>query len=290
MMNKKFFSLLIAILLLGGCKGEDYSVAVERVQLSEKLAEISGLARVGDRFFGHNDGGDRPVLYEFNHTSGEVLREVLIEGADNLDWESITADERYLYIGDIGGNNFDRDQMQIYKVLISDVLENNSVESEKTIIYKNENHPKDFEAMYIKDNNLYLLSKNVTNYICEIFKVDLSTSETILGDAVGRSQLKVAVTEADYSVETGELALIGYNKPSRRKLKLFRVDVLRYSQFTNSPFEKDAKLNQKTLVNSIKVAQAEGILYSESSNSLYISSERKAGDEDGTAALYKLFF
>ncbi|MHC4235172.1 MAG: hypothetical protein ACYSUQ_08660 [Planctomycetota bacterium] len=71
------------------------------------MAECSGIVasrRYPGVFWVHNDSGHDPVLYAIE-VSGRVVAEVPVEGATNIDWEDIAADDQgHLYVGDIGNN------------------------------------------------------------------------------------------------------------------------------------------------------------------------------------------
>ncbi|MCO6511296.1 MAG: hypothetical protein J5I65_10950 [Aridibacter famidurans] len=71
-------------------------------------------------FWTHNDSGGGPYVYAFD-LKGALLGIWKVEGAKNRDWEDIaTAKEAdgkcYLYIGDIGDNEQDRDSVIIYRI------------------------------------------------------------------------------------------------------------------------------------------------------------------------------
>jgi hypothetical protein len=72
-------------------------------------------------YWTHNDSGDGPFVYAFDQTgkSRGVLR---LTGATNRDWEDIgigpgpQADKPYLYVGDIGDNNFNHPEIVLYRI------------------------------------------------------------------------------------------------------------------------------------------------------------------------------
>jgi hypothetical protein len=88
------------------------------------LSEASGLIHgSGNFWWSHNDSGDGPFLYAVD-PKGKLLGKVEVQGAKNIDWEELTAgpclgksaQERCLYIGDIGDNSRWRDDATIYAV------------------------------------------------------------------------------------------------------------------------------------------------------------------------------
>jgi hypothetical protein len=84
---------------------------------SKSLTEISGIeVGRGPRFIVHNDDG-HPDLWVVD-ASGEIVRQLRINGARNRDWEDITRIEHggqsLLAIGDIGDNLGRRSSIQVY--------------------------------------------------------------------------------------------------------------------------------------------------------------------------------
>ena len=94
----------------------------EEYPLSEKLNEISGLELLNDTtLIAFNDGGNKSELYLLN-LEGEILRTVNILDTKNRDWEDIAIDDEYVYLGDIGNNNNDRENLVVLRIKISDIL------------------------------------------------------------------------------------------------------------------------------------------------------------------------
>ena len=79
------------------------------------LNETSGLATFNGHLLTQNDSGGQPSLYEFN-SQGILLNTYSIEKAKNKDWESLTQDDRFLYVGDHGNNKASRKDLKIYKI------------------------------------------------------------------------------------------------------------------------------------------------------------------------------
>lgn len=88
---------------------------------SKEILESSGLALAAgqDALWTINDSGNRPCLYLVKF-DGRLLATVKLEGATNVDWESLThvtfGDRRYLIVGDVGDNNQRRPHCSLYVV------------------------------------------------------------------------------------------------------------------------------------------------------------------------------
>lgn len=98
--------------------------------LPAPLKELSGLVFINDSIMvGHNDGGDRPVLY-FINKKAELVHQCLLTNVSNVDWEDITYDgSTYLYIGDFGNNENKRKDLKIIRVSAKSAYTKDEVEA-----------------------------------------------------------------------------------------------------------------------------------------------------------------
>lgn len=102
----------------------------EKFDLPIILNESSGAIFFNDKLIIHNDSGNENKLYELDTNSRVITRTVTVTNATNVDWEDITQDNTSIYIGDIGNNNGDRNDLKIYKINKSDYLISNNVTAE----------------------------------------------------------------------------------------------------------------------------------------------------------------
>jgi len=139
--------------------------------LPKKLKEVSGIALSQDQktIWSIEDAGNKNVVYGLNR-QGELVNDVLVENAENNDWEDITKDAAgNIYIGDFGNNENDRQNLSILKL----DLKNDSQKSTKVIQTtkfhyegqtefppKKSNLLYDCEAFVEKDGSFYLFTKN----------------------------------------------------------------------------------------------------------------------------------
>ncbi len=86
---------------------------------SPDLDEISGVIEWGGNLYGIDDSGNDPVIFEFDSANATVhiIKRITLGGVTNHDWEDITQDDNYIYVGDFG-NNIDgsRKDLKFYKV------------------------------------------------------------------------------------------------------------------------------------------------------------------------------
>lgn len=139
--------------------------------LPKKLKEVSGIALSQDQktIWAIEDAGNKNVVYGLNR-QGNLTTDVLVENADNNDWEDITKDAAgNIYIGDFGNNENDRQNLSILKLdLKSDSQKSTKVIQTTKFHYEGQTEfpPKksnllyDCEAFVEKDGNFYLFTKN----------------------------------------------------------------------------------------------------------------------------------
>jgi hypothetical protein len=106
-----------------GTNDEATGTIIARLE-DASIDESSGLVasrRNPGLFWTHNDSGDGPLIFAFDR-QGRKRGVFLVDGAKARDWEGIaigSGPERgrsYLYIGDIGDNNYSREQIVIYRL------------------------------------------------------------------------------------------------------------------------------------------------------------------------------
>lgn len=85
--------------------------------LPKEVSESSGIIKTQyGTYWTHSDGGNPSEIYEFND-SGTLLRTLAFYNATNIDWEDITQDDSgNIWLGDVGNNDSDRDNLKLYKV------------------------------------------------------------------------------------------------------------------------------------------------------------------------------
>ncbi|SEM64301.1 hypothetical protein SAMN05421856_10527 [Chryseobacterium taichungense] len=139
--------------------------------LPKKLKEVSGIALSKDKqtIWAIEDQGNKNVIYGLDR-QGKQIADVLVNNAENNDWEDITTDsEGNFYIGDFGNNDNDRQNLSILKVDLKDASQK-SAEVVQTTKFHYEGQaefpPKkskwlyDCEAFVETKGNFYLFTKN----------------------------------------------------------------------------------------------------------------------------------
>ena len=161
-----FYKLIVLLVV---CAGNFAFGQKPRVyDLASELKEISGLEILNDStLVAINDGGNSATLFLLKN-NGEIKKKVQVTNAENNDWEDITRDEDYIYIGDFGNNQNKRRDLKIYKIDINSVLKKDEVRAEIIAFNyaeQNEFPPSeanklyDAEALAYYNDSLWIITK-----------------------------------------------------------------------------------------------------------------------------------
>lgn len=187
-------------------------------QLPIELNELSGLLHESDQsLIGHNDSGADPILYEFEFDNQTLNRQVVITNVDAIDWEDITEDEAFIYVGDFGNNSGSREDLVVYKIDKNDFKNQDSIEAQAIRFYYPEQndfapgdkHNFDCEAIICVRDQLYLFSKNRENAKTDLYRLP-KTPGTYPAEYVATFEAEGLITGASiYLKDKRTLALIG---------------------------------------------------------------------------------
>lgn len=243
------------------CNAQDLLLKVKS-NLSDTVSESSGMVNLKGRFFTHEDSGGEPFLYEIDTSNGTIIRGYKVKGAKNIDWEDLTSDDSFLYIGDFGNNAGMRKDLCIYKLRITDVLSGDTQNAAQKIFFNYEGQ-KDFSNQTYQTNYdaeslvsiggfLYIFSKNWGNfksYIYPISKIPGNYTLSIL-DSMNVQGL---ITGASFSTKDSIVFLCGYN---------FNFPFVVQLNMNNGLF--DCNQFRKTDFPSLGVVQIEAICFIDS--------------------------
>ncbi len=186
--------------------------------LPDKIKETSGLIYWDNYLWTHNDNSDAH-LYALDRRSAIIVREQLIPGG-NKDWEEISQDETYIYIGDIGNNaRGNRKDLHILKLEKSQLPSSSLIDS--------------ISFYYPGQDSFEPVPANSTNFDCEAFVVsrdsiylftkqwqNLYTSLYVIPNRPGRYEARLKdryavnglITGATLLPEKKLVVLCGYDK------------------------------------------------------------------------------
>lgn len=188
--------------------------------LPDALEECSGFVELPEYYLAMNDSGSAPELIYLSKDDFSVIRTEPVQGAMNVDWEEITIDENFLYIGDFGNNNGTRQNLKIYKVPLSSLATSPFVQDTLNFKYEDQvsfsttifSTPYDCEAFVVNGDQIHLFTKGWSNQYCRqyILQNDVSDQEAVLKDSFYVGGL---ITGADLLADS-VLMLTGYNNLS----------------------------------------------------------------------------
>jgi hypothetical protein len=188
-----------AVINDGSCTYNQVSVSPESsFELSDEIRGTSGLIFWEGLIWTHNDRGNAK-LFGLNKDNGEVSEIIDLNGEGLTDWEDITQDGDYIYLGDFGNNaNGDRTDLKILRVLKSSMKSGSpqidtiwfSYADQIDLTPKAPNQTDfDCEASVVIGDSIYLFTKEW---------VSARTSVHVLPSTPGTHE---AVKKGNYNVE-----------------------------------------------------------------------------------------
>ena len=191
---------------------------VEKFDLPSLVLETSGLLFLNGKLITHNDSGDNANLYEIDTITGNITRTISVTNATNIDWEDITQDDTYIYIGDIGNNNGTRTDLKIYRILKSDFSSNTSITFESiTFSYEDQtdftskplNTNFDAEAISSYKDKLVIFTKNWVDNTVNAYTIP-KTIGTHSAKKVSSYNSNGLITGSAYNALDDSFLLSGY--------------------------------------------------------------------------------
>lgn len=261
--------LLIGFFICSNALAYGQQALRELGNLPTDISETSGLIFYNGKLITHNDSGNSAQLFEIDTTSLEVTRMVSVVNAENIDWEDITQDDTYIYIGDFGNNLGTREDLAIYRIAKQEYEQSETVSAEIiNFSYEDQINFSDMgtsdwdaEAFIWRDNQLIIFTKQWQSQGTVAYAI-ADTPGTHTAQRLDNFDVNGLITGATYNTLTDVIYLIGYSSI----LSPFGV---RIEGATNSEiFGGEIERN----VFDVNFAQIEGIAFSDE-NTFYVSSE-----------------
>ena len=187
--------------------------------LSDSLKETSGLVFFDGFFWTHNDDHDS-TLYGLDN-SGKIKRKIKLNGVVNHDWEEITQDSTYLYIGDFGNNySGNRKDLSILKIDKTSFLQQEPRIEAITFSYENQTNfsPQktnktafDCEAFVVTQDSIYLFTKEWKTATTSVYVLPNKSGHQI-AQLQASWNCKGLITGATYLETEKKIMLCGYTK------------------------------------------------------------------------------
>jgi hypothetical protein len=302
-MALKFIPIVCLMLFSTATFAQSY---VKKADLpSTTLDEISGVIEWKGNLYGHNDSGGDPVIFEFDSTDGsaQIIKRITLGGATNHDWEDITQDDDYIYVGDFG-NNIDgsRKDLKFYKVpkqSISEITGDAGTIPASDIQIINFSYPDqttfcpvdfacavdktqfDCEAVIYDKGKLHLFTKDwVTNNTTQHYSVPATAGTYVATKLDNFTTDGVLITSAT-KMNDITIALLGYNNKDVVGYSHTNAWIWLISGFTDMDhvFSSATSTRKIDLGWVIQPGQAEGITAVKQRRAL-ITSERIQGTID----------
>ena len=264
----------------------DYSAPTMAGRIeTDEIKESSGLtaSECQDVLWTHNDQGNGPFIYAMTF-EGKHLGAWQVEGARNVDWESITSQKDSsgkcsLVIGDIGDNDEARNELEIYRVAepipSAESSKSNGANPLRTesaqlmkFAYPDGRHNAETILIQPNSGDIYVVTKKKSGP-AGVYRVK---------PTFGNSAPARAEKVADISVPSKPEGLLtgGSFSPDGKRVMLCDVKSGYELVLPDDAANADVIWTQKFMVVDLgDRKQGEGVSYSRDGNSLYATSEKK---------------
>ncbi len=248
--------------------------------LDETVNETSGLLYLNNTLITHNDSNTSNQLYDIDTSTGAVTRTITITNASNGDWEDLTQDGTYIYIGDFGNYDGSRTNLKVYRISISDYFASTSVTADvinfsytdQTDFTVNEFQTNfDAEGLIHYNNNLYVFSKNWLDGNTNIYELS-KTPGTYSISAIDTIVVQGLISGATHNSLDSGILLCGYD--------INGAFLIQLSGFNSGLFSNGNVVKTTVNIPANYSPQIEGIIPI-SANAYYVSAEENLPNASG---------
>ena len=247
--------------------------------LPSALNENSGLIYWDDKLVTFNDSGGANKIYLIDTNGVNIVQEITISNAQNIDWEAIAQSSDSIYVGDFGNNAGSRQNLCIYGISKSDILltTNNSVVGVKSqfnyadqVVFSGqyENHNYDCEAFFYHNDSLHLFTKNWGDLYTKHYVLPSSNQNVFSASVKDSLYVDGLITDASLDSINNRILLLGYKNNGSNFYTSFVYLLFDYS--ANNYFSGNKRRIE--IGSMLEVSQTEGISWSDSLTG-YISAE-----------------
>ncbi|MBK9638109.1 MAG: T9SS type A sorting domain-containing protein [Bacteroidetes bacterium] len=205
------------------------------------LNESSGLTFLDGKLWSFSDSGNPNDIYRIDTVTNTIFQTVDVSNATNVDWEDMASNNDYLFVGDFGNNNGNRQDLKIYRInksaltptttSVTASIINFSFSDQTSFVSNPTNHNFDCEAMIFLNDSIHLFSKNW---------VDFQTKHYILPNSPGthvaqlRETLNTGFLVTGATVQQfGVISLIGYLRTGTKPVSLYMLYDYKNNLFFN---------------------------------------------------------
>ncbi|WP_138433490.1 T9SS type A sorting domain-containing protein [Winogradskyella algicola] len=268
MRRSRCFILLLALSFLG-INAQQFTL---ETSLDATVNETSGLLYINNTLITHNDSANTNQLFDIDISTGNVTRTVTITNATNIDWEDLTQDGTYIYIGDFGNYQGDRTDLKVYRIAISDYLNNTSLTAD--VINFSYTDQTDFttspfatnfdaESLIHYNNSLYVLTRNWLDGNTNIYELPKTPGSHSISrvDSITAGGL---VSGATFNTTSNQIIITGFDSNGAFLIEL--------TGFNSGLFSNGTVTKTSIAVPENYSFQIEGI-YPINANEYYITAE-----------------
>jgi hypothetical protein len=203
----------------GSCRYSPANIEpLASLNLDGILSETSGLIFWENQFWTQNDNTDTNI-YALDTLYGKIVQPYPLSGITNTDWEELSQDDDYIYIGDIGNNSGNRDDLKIYRAGKNSILNNSAVFDSVCFTYSDQidftpnayNNDYDCEAFIVSKDSIYLFTKQWVSNGTSVYSLPKTPGNYV---AKRRSFFNVngLITGSVYLEEKRIIVLSGYSE------------------------------------------------------------------------------
>lgn len=204
----------------GSCVYEHVKIApVFSITLSDTLVETSGLVYFDQQLWTHND--DRDIHIYALDTIGKITNKYPLKGVKNNDWEEISQDSAYFYMGNFGNNvSGIRKDLHILRIEKMSLKANNPQIDTIAFAYSNQTdftrkkaNTTDFdcEALIVSKDSIYLFTKQWSSKKTTLYSIP-KIPGNYTAQFIADLDVNGLITGATYVEEKKLIALCGYSK------------------------------------------------------------------------------
>ena len=256
----------------GSCLYNSASInSINSWTLPQVLNENSGLIIWNNKFWTHNDDTDNKI-YALDTLDINNYSAYSMELCVNNDWEEISQDENYIYIGDFGNNlNGNRTNLKILRIEKLSLLQNNPIIDTINFSYSlqndfsptgNNNTNFDCEAFVVSGDSIYLFTKEWISLKSTIYSFP-KIQGNYIANVISQYDVQGLITGATYLEDKRIVVLTGYSE-------LLQPFIFLLYDFQNHDFFSG---NKRKISLNMPFNQVEGIA-SEDGLKYFISNER----------------
>lgn len=204
----------------GSCSYAIASIApISSFNLDSNLNETSGLINWNNSIWTHNDNSDLN-LYSIDTLNGSYLQSCMLAGVLNNDWEEISQDINFIYVGDFGNNqNGNRTNLKILRIIKTSILVNAPIIDTINFSYSDQNNftatggnntDFDCEAFIVSTDSIYLFTKQWLSNKTSLYAL-CKLPGTHVANLKSTFDVQGLITGAVYLESKNLIALCGYS-------------------------------------------------------------------------------